>query len=136
MNFADQLGSADVELQDRPVPRRVHDFVHHVQAERDVAEVDQTRVDSSAGSVPAPIDKVITSGTKSTSTSPPRVEHVARGIRVQKVEPADDDSAEQQRRQPGRYLAPVGESSLRTAAQASAPAVNCMTMRGSQLHGV
>lgn len=27
-------------------------------------------------------------------------------------------------------------SSLRTAAQASAPAVNCMTMRGSQLHGV
>nr|CRL72780.1 hypothetical protein CPGR_00963 [Mycolicibacter nonchromogenicus] len=25
---------------------------------------------------------------------------------------------------------------LRTAAQASAPAVNCMTMRGNQLHGL
>ncbi len=58
-------------------------------------------------------------------------------MRVEEVQPADDQDT-QQNRQVARLGARCALSgcSLRTAAQASAPAANCMTILGSQLHGI
>ncbi len=95
-----------------------------------------TRVDSSAGRVPVPTDKATTSGRKKMSTSPKSSRIVWIGWASNQYTRPTITASSTTDSTPATVRPRSVKFSLRTAAHARAPAVNCRTMRGSQLHGV
>src|ERR1700689_5554574 len=94
------------------------------------------RMDSSAGKLPVPAANVITSGTNKMSTSPPVSDTPCNGCASDQYRKLTTPAISNTDAQPATWRPRSVSCHLLTAAATSAPAVNCMTMRGIQLQGV